>query len=114
MFALWVERTLAKKGLLGSSLQVGGLLFLLGGVVFDFWLALASSLQVVKRNLVAGWTVGFYLFTLLLSSNDDIASISADIVDRAEITGGRVIKISSCLLVHLRRAAPMLGALCIG
>jgi hypothetical protein len=43
------------------------------------------------RDVVVGGTVCFYLITLLLSGDDDIASVLADVDDLAEIGCGEVV-----------------------
>jgi hypothetical protein len=77
----------------------------------SFWLALSSSLQVVKRELIAGGAVGFYFFVLLMPGNDDIVSIPASIDDGTKVARGGVMEVTAPLLVRLEGAAPALGAL---
>lgn len=84
------------------------------GVFSGFWFVLASSLQVVDRDLVVGGVVGFYLFMFLRLSDDGIVGVSANIDDRTEVTGRRVVEITSSLLIHLVHAVPTLDVFCIG
>lgn len=83
------------------------------GMLSNFSLALASSFEVVEGNLVMGGVVGFDFFALLSPSDDDIASIPANVDDCLKIASGRIMEVTASLMVHLRCATPTLGMLCI-
>jgi hypothetical protein len=59
--------------------------------------------------VVVGGTVGFYLDTLLLSGDDDIMSVPADVDDVAEISRGEVVEVAGLVLLSLQCALPALG-----
>jgi hypothetical protein len=53
------------------------------------------------RDVVVGGIVGFYLDTLLLLGDDDIASVQADVDDVAEISRGEVVEVVGLVLLSL-------------
>jgi hypothetical protein len=57
-----------------------------GGLFHSFRLALLSSLQVIKRVLIAGGVVCFHFFTLLPPGNDDVGGVPASIDDGTKVT----------------------------
>jgi hypothetical protein len=63
--------------------------------------------------LVACGAVVFHFFVLQLPSNDDIASIPANVDDGSKVTRGEVMEVTASLLVRFDSAVPALGALCI-
>jgi hypothetical protein len=56
-----------------------------------------------------GGTVSFYLNTLLLPGDDDIASVSADVDDVAEVCRGEVVEVTDLVLLSLHHVFSMLG-----
>jgi hypothetical protein len=98
------------EGFLESFLRTDSLPFM-GGLFPSLWLALPSCLQVVERELIVGGVVGFHFFTLLLSSNVDIAGIPASVDDGAKVACGGVVEVASPMLVRLGRAVPVFGML---
>jgi hypothetical protein len=57
-----------------------------------------------------GWVVGFHFDVFLLPGDDDVASVSANVDDIAEIGCGGVVKVARLmLLLLLRYALPAFG-----
>jgi hypothetical protein len=110
MLALWVPCASPVEGFLESFLQTESLLSI-GGLFPSFLLALPSCLQVVKRDLIVGGPVGCHFFTLLVPSNDDIASVPANVDDGMKVTYGGVVEVAAPLLVHLDHVVPAFGTL---
>jgi hypothetical protein len=63
---------------------------------------------VVLRDVVVGGAVGLHFDTFLLLGDDDIAGVSANVDDVAEIGHGEVVEVVGLML--LQRASPMFGA----
>jgi hypothetical protein len=63
------------------------------------------------RDVVIGGTISFYLDTLLLPGDDDIASVPADVEDVAEVGRGDVIEVARLVLLSLHRVFAALGTL---
>jgi hypothetical protein len=61
------------------------------------------------RDVVIGGTVSFYLDTLLLPGDDDIASVPADVDDVVEVSRGEVVEVAGLVLLPLHRVFSMLG-----
>jgi hypothetical protein len=61
------------------------------------------------RDVVVGGTVGFYLDTLLLPGDNDIASVPADVDDVAEIGHEEVVEVVGLVLSSLHRVFSALG-----
>jgi hypothetical protein len=59
--------------------------------------------------VLIGGIVGFYLDTLLLPGDDDIAGVLADVGDVAEICRGEVVEVAGLVLLSLHRVFYALG-----
>jgi hypothetical protein len=62
------------------------------------------------RDVEIGGTIGFYLDMLLLSGDDNIVSVPANINDVVEIGHREVVEVAGLVLLSLRCAFPALGA----